>query len=122
MNIGRGLWIALVPAGSRRVQDHQRSRQLAEAESSGIGATSGVPIVRSLTYNQADLEHHAGMDRVPVYAFTYFDRESGEWKRAPDFATEDAIREMAANILPDSIQEVERQQVSRSGLVQRPRL
>ena len=68
------------------------------------------------------MEHHEGMDHVTVYAFKYFDRESGKWKRAPDFATEFAIREMAANILPDSIREVERQHVSRSGLVQRTRL
>ena len=61
------------------------------------------------------------MDRVPVYAFNYFDRASGEWMLAPDLATETAIREMAGKVMPDTAQEVSLSEVGRSGLVRRVR-
>lgn len=61
------------------------------------------------------------MDRVAVFAFNYFDRESQEWTRAPDLATEQAIRETKCEVLPDTAQEVAASRVARSGILRRPR-
>lgn len=59
------------------------------------------------------------MDRVAVYGFKYFDRESREWTRAPDLATEQAIREIAAVVLPETGQVVPVAQVGPTGLLRR---
>lgn len=57
------------------------------------------------------------MNAVSVYEFEYFDRNAGVWKRAPDSATKEAIREMDANILPGTEQLVADSRVSRSGML-----
>ena len=59
------------------------------------------------------------MDRVAVYGFRYFDRESREWTRAPDLATEHAIHEIAANVLPDTEHVVPASQVGPTGFLRR---
>jgi hypothetical protein len=57
------------------------------------------------------------MDCVTVYGFNYFDRASGAWTRAPDFATAKAIGEMAGKLLEETAREVKRSDVSRSGIM-----
>lgn len=59
------------------------------------------------------------MNTVTVYDFEYFDRDSGAWKRAPDSATKEAIREMEANLLPETEQMVHLSRVARSGMLLR---
>lgn len=59
------------------------------------------------------------MHSVPVYDFEYFDRNSGAWKRAPDSATREAIREMNVIILPETEQMVPDSRVARSGMLRR---
>jgi hypothetical protein len=57
------------------------------------------------------------MDCLTVYGFNYFDRVSGLWTRAPDFATAKAIGEMSGTLLLETAREVRRSDVSRSGIV-----
>lgn len=59
------------------------------------------------------------MHSVPVYDFEYFDRNSREWKRAPDSATKEAIREMDVIILPETEKIVPDSRVARSGMLRR---
>jgi len=59
------------------------------------------------------------MDRVAVYGFKYFDRDSGAWTLAPDLATEQAIHEIAADVLPETGQVVPVAQVGPTGLLRR---
>ena len=61
------------------------------------------------------------MAPIAVYAFEYFDRASGQWKRAPDMATAEAIREMAGRVLANTCQEVAPAEIARSGIVRRVR-
>jgi hypothetical protein len=57
---------------------------------------------------------------VMVYRFEYFDRQANSLKISPDFATEEAIRQMGATILAGTGRSVPENEVAFSGIWKGP--
>ena len=55
-----------------------------------------------------------------VYRFHFIDRATGERVLAEHFATEKAIEQMGAEIVPESVRSVDSSHVTFSGLVKPP--
>ena len=57
------------------------------------------------------MAQHPSMAKITVYQFEYFDRSEGRRKVSEDYATEKAIREIGAVLLPETAIEVDQSQV-----------